>query len=124
MAYVAVLDDHSPYGDDLSRRLAEHGHSVCLVRDVQKGMAIVALAPPDVLVIDASQRPETAQIDVRSLCRIAPLILLTDSFDEAEEEPWSFEANPFCTASTSVSCDTIVDMVEALLVPLPEEALR
>jgi len=87
-------------------------------------MAIVALAPPDVLIIYASQRPEATRIDARLLCRIAPLILLTDSFDEAEEEPWSFEENPFCAASTSVSCDTIVDMVEALLVPLPEEALR
>lgn len=123
MAYVAVLDDRSPYGDDLSRRLADQGHSVCLVRDVWLGIAIVALAPPDVLVIDASRRPEATRLDARLLCHIAPVILLTDSFDEMEEEPWSFEENPFCVASTSVSCDTVVDMVEALLVPLPEEAL-
>ncbi len=123
MAYVAVLDDRSPYGDDLSRRLADQGHSVCLVRDIRLGMAIVALPPPDVLVIDASQAPEATRTQARLLCRMAPVILLTESFDETEEEPWFFEENPFCVASTSVSCDTVVDMVEALLVSLPEEAL-
>ena len=124
MGYITVLDEGGSLCHELTVELSEQGHLVSLVHDVALGMELVQLLRPDVLIIAAPRARTCVESRLAVLRQIAPVIDFTDSVADSDDGDEALRACPYCPISAATHPSVVIDLVNALLVPYPEEAIR
>ena len=115
---VLVVDDERPNRELLARLLGQHGYAVTSVGDGTAALAAVAVAPPDVILLDV-QMPGMDGFEVcrrikRGATRLTPVVLVTGLF-EREHKIRGIEAGADDFLSKPYDVEELTARVSSLL---------